>query len=268
MRRWPLAALALATAIALPAGAVIDGRPSHDPAVVRLTRAGKPACTATVIGPGLLLTAAHCLHPPGSVTSLAAVGTHGGEAVVTAARVAPRFDSVTLADDLAVLTVRPESFPEPATEALLGEPAEFGRGELVRFLGYGEMALAQLEPSPQSEGRARIDEVAPRSLSLRPAPGRPCSGDSGGPVFAARDGQRYLVGVVSAGQVDCRADSIATRTLAFAPFVEMAAAERPEAEPAGGCTSAPGAHQPASPIVVMVIILLAGGLARRRFAGA
>ena len=84
-------------------------------------------------------------------------------------------------------------------------------------------------------------------------------------MFAERDGRRYLVGVISNGHWDCGADSTATRTLAFASFLEMAAAERPDAEPAFGCTLVPGGYQPASPGAVMLVVLLAGGLARRRF---
>jgi MYXO-CTERM domain-containing protein len=267
MSRWPLGALVLATTITLPAGAVIDGRPSDDPAVVRLIRAGKPACTGTVIAPGLLLTAAHCLRPTGAAAAgLAAVSGDGREAPVTAARVVPSFDSVTLDDDLAVLSVRPESFPVPPTEAVLGEPAGFAAGESVRFLGFGWMMLGVIAPGPQGEGRARIAAVTPSSLSLRPSPGRPCSGDSGGPVFAAREGRRYLVGVISSGAWDCGADSIATRTLAFAPFLDKARAEGLDAEPAGGCSSVPGPHRSASPAAMMLVVLLAGGLARRRSA--
>ena len=58
------------------------------------------------------------------------------------------------------------------------------------------------------------------ALELMGAPSQPCEGDSGGPIFEDRDGRLVLIGVTSYGDPQCIRFAVATRTDAFADFLE------------------------------------------------
>jgi hypothetical protein len=158
-------------------------------------------CSALVLGPRLLLTAAHCLRPVGDMVVL--YRSPAGEPVVVpvaAARAHPLYrpDAARLrivSIDLAlVATAKPLDASFVAAE--LGDGEAPGIGEDVVLSGYG---LTQ-EGEPHSGGKLssltlRVREPASKILlwaaDLGNARAGACAGDSGGPIWSA-DGARAI----------------------------------------------------------------------------
>jgi hypothetical protein len=199
MRIFLAAAAWLASAI-IGAEAIVGpsepGAPYADRVVMVLSRGreGSGFCTGVVLAPRIVLTAAHCLRAPGDTLALYRDGA--GEPVTIAAAatvVHPRYRADAIARrvvsiDLGLLeteTALPSSF-HPAV--LADRAADIG--EPVLLVGFG----VAREGEPKSGG-------APRAAALRvraPLSGvllwaedpehsgaGGCSGDSGGPIFAA-----------------------------------------------------------------------------------
>jgi len=182
------------------------------------------ACTAALIGPTVMLTAAHCVPSSGGVTF-----TYEGHAqpyVATCTR-HPDYSSAEgdASADFALCTFTP-AFAAPAgfryeTVSTSGMSALINR--TVVLTGFG--CVSSVAPAAPSDGKYRIgfstiddssasesrtrgaEYYAPRErnnlfTSADPAQADPCPGDSGGPVFTrTTDGgdltKREIVGITS-----------------------------------------------------------------------
>lgn len=208
---WAAGAASLVI-LALPAFALGGAQSQPDPGLqphvlMVLSREGTRhgACTGTVIGRDVILTAAHCVAGKKQVVvAYAENGSHVLQRVISRA-IHPGFsgrERVSL--DLAL--IRLES-PLPARFA----PLPFDRGEVehrvgATFLiaGYG----MQRESDEASAGTLRSASVSvlprlfPRFLRIGTSPSADlsdfaiCTGDSGGPVLATGFGGKVIVGVV------------------------------------------------------------------------
>ena len=163
LRNIVLATLALASAwAATPALAIVgadrDAAPLANRIVAVLTRGPQGAgyCSAAVLGPDRLLTAAHCLRPPADMLAMARDAK--GEAVflpVLAAAAHPGYrpDAIRQREvsiDVAVIRLaRP--LPETYQPVALGAGAPLAPGETVTAAGFG---LAR-EGEPHSGGALR-----------------------------------------------------------------------------------------------------------------
>lgn len=212
------AALSAAALVHAPAGAIVGGtdlpEAASRPAVMVLSSRGG-MCSAVVVAPDVVLTAAHCV--AGSADLRVHFRQDGAEPalIAPAARaVHPGYDAGAVAGrrrsiDLALLRL-PEPLPARFPAAALAEAAP-GRGAPILLGGYG---LAR-EGDPRSTGtfrtaRAEIVEPYGRSAILlwaadpRHAGAGGCEGDSGGPMS---DGSGKVVAVTSwakgAGRASC-----------------------------------------------------------------
>ncbi|WP_437784442.1 S1 family peptidase [Sorangium sp. So ce1097] len=191
---------------------IIGGTVDHgDPAVVQIlgNRPNKPesveTCTATLIAPKVLLTAAHCV-----VTWIyfdyevqAFLGTDrwvedGPYVSVKEVHMHPQYDyrDTTLGYDIAVaildepLGIEPVPYNRtPLTQAAVGQP--------VRLIGYGEDESGW--GNVKKHVSTTVHTVEPMRLGFGDAAHHTCKGDSGGPALMDVNGVPTLVGVTSYG---------------------------------------------------------------------
>jgi secreted trypsin-like serine protease len=199
-----------------PAHAMVGDAPTADANgigrhVVMIVGSNGSFCTGTALAPTLVLTAVHCL-ASGADYKLVEFGT-GGPRLKDIARIVrhPAFTARGMTThrgtaDVALLKLR-EPLPRVVVPAALG-PADFPVkiGDSLTVVGYGITRPGD----PRSGGKLRAAELVatgkPDSMDVRlmdpvtrnTRPGRgACTGDSGGPVFAAEGARDMLVGVIS-----------------------------------------------------------------------
>jgi len=204
MRRT-LTTLACSLALCVSARAIVGDAEQADWRIVRpaLMVAGPlGTCSGAVLGPDLVLTAAHCV----TTTAYVEVAGYGtGWIGVSEIVQHPQFSpgAALLKADLALLKLY---MPPPTgfVPALLGS-RPVGSGERLIVVGYGLQdngkrdnfaRMATLTVTNQYDDKLGLtDQDAMGERSTRGG----CGGDSGGPVFAARGGAPFLVGIVTAG---------------------------------------------------------------------
>jgi hypothetical protein len=191
-----------------------------DPAVVALLDAeGRAICSGTLVGPRVVLTAAHCNIGPRSYSGFRAffgesVRGEGTRIDLVEARPHPAFEPDTYANDLALLALAERAPTEPVP--LLAAPADAAlMGATVRVVGYGTTSGTAIDSGEKRQGTAAVSEVGATTITLRPAPSQPCSGDSGGPQFLAVGGAESLAAVTSHGDSTCADHATGTRVDAY-----------------------------------------------------
>jgi secreted trypsin-like serine protease len=183
-------------------------------------------CTGSVISPTRVLTAAHCVGSPGtmSVRALSTTAFGGGETLgVSSVAINPAW-AHNFSGDLAVLTLGTPTTAPPIQLADATEDSAYTRpGALVSVAGFGARNPALFPkarvglltatqvyvhgfcPLPtwaicDSGGRSGLVAVRRinRHLRRRPVQRTVCSGDSGGPMIATTPAGLRLVGVAEA----------------------------------------------------------------------
>ena len=235
-----LCGLALLAAIAAPAAAAGHRSPTAkasviagvqaDPAkwsfVAALLYRGRLICTASVISPTRVLTAAHCAKglDPGLMSVLTGrtrIGDGGvGQVIpVTAASVDPGFSFLGL-HDVAVLSLgQPTTAPPIALASAADDAATTAPGGALATAGYGQRnplafghphigVLTSISERVQTScqrvfGARFSSQSAVCALGRRvrhvPISRSTCFGDSGGPLVATTAAGLRLVGVTSTG---------------------------------------------------------------------
>jgi hypothetical protein len=229
------AAVALALAVAScaagdgaqPVGSSISpitqGTPtSGDLGVVALLESGTLVCTATLVAPRVLLTAAHCL-PDGALPA-AYFGESPQSGAATVALLAavrhPGFDPTTLTNDLAMALLA-EASPAGATPWPLPS-APLGPGSIgipLRLVGFGRTGPDDTTPAQKRQGTTTVASLTADQLTFGPSPSQTCTGDSGGPAFATLGGVEVIVGVTSSGDPQCDQMGRDMRVDAYASFI-------------------------------------------------
>lgn len=206
---------------------------SGDPAVVALVLGGRLSCTATLIAPRVILTAAHCLPETGprpEVRFGADVTQPELVRAIALARVHAEFDRVALTNDIGVALL---DGPAPAgvVPAALPDAAIDGAtpGTAIRVVGFGETSVDAHDVGLKREGVAIITASDATTFTLHPDPSQPCHGDSGGPAFASLAGDERVIGVTSAGDASCVEYGRDTRVTGYLdelvrPFIAATAA--------------------------------------------
>ena len=214
-------------------------------------------CTAAVISPTRVLTAAHCVKGA-RVRSLRILegsawvsGRRAGRVVrVSRVRIHPRYNPDKDGRDVAVLRLRRPTTAPPVALPTRGQAKAATRpGDLVRSAGWGARSawgfrVAQRLKSTKERvltgRRCRRyygkNGFLPHSMIC--ALGKPvgrfrgpftyrstsCSGDSGGPLIAQTPSGPRIVGVVSAGPIPCGGGpSIYSRVATSLGFIRKAA---------------------------------------------
>lgn len=256
--------------ISTVAAPIVNGTDSWTPSVVALTPAQGLAvggiftagrfggfeleCTGTLIAPGVVLTAAHCLERDrGGFYTAAEVRFGVGADLATPramfdvseAHVHPSYPS-NQAADFAVLVLE-----QAATTTLGGEiapiphncaplPATGLVGEAVQTVGYGAT-----DKYGQTYGTAQkwaLEELAAVSGVAITVNGQNeagvCYGDSGGPaLFTLSDGAVYTLGVLSWGDAICTRFDHFMRTDRQCAFIDSFLPPPPP-DPCDGVTAA------------------------------
>ena len=192
-------------------------------------------CTATLISPSVLLTAAHCLvTPPDEPTFVPGFTLELDANKATAisngltAFVHPDFDIQKDVEfggfnDIGIVTLQ-----EPITNVdfeLLLSPAEAETALVVDaklgLVGYGVTSFEPPADGVKTQGSATVTQVGKDEIGLsEQGEHQNCFGDSGGPGFLDAAGERRLAGIVSRGSsTQCDAGSIDTRVDFFVGWI-------------------------------------------------
>jgi secreted trypsin-like serine protease len=199
-------------------------------------------CSASIIAPDLLLTAAHCVlgFRPKDIEVLS---MHRG---ISAYRIHPAYvmpEPVKAAwNDIAVLRLSGTLPPGFKPVAHIAGLETVDTGVTANDLSSGEpVTIAGFGISDYTNARRRFRSVGTLRKAILPLyhavyhdsemvldqseHGGTCDGDSGGPAFVSRQGQPVLVGVASSSGEGCDSYSIYTRIDRQLEFVKRAISE-------------------------------------------
>lgn len=268
----PLSLIALASVLCAPAcapaepplgearGAIIGGTPDQgDPAVVLLAsyppdHTTLDTCTASVIAPGVLLTAAHCLDPDTHPDYLFGVFTGAdASAYPTANTLIPKLLPVKevaihpdydpsppfTADIGVVILESPLSItPLPVQRAPLDAKIE---GQPARIVGYGQIKYKDPNAIRHEASTVVASLGADDTVVVGDLDHRSCIGDSGGPALIEIDGQERIAGVDSYAELSgCLEPAHYRRPDVYTAFLDLYAPPPAEGG-AGGSGGGAGA---------------------------
>ena len=215
------------TQAAITNGAPTDG----DVGVAALLRGDTLVCTATLVAPRVLLTAAHCL-PDGPAPDAyfgSAPSAGGTRVAIIAHQRHPAYDATLLTHDVALALLGQPSPAGASAAALPAAPLDAGAvGLALRLVGFGRTDAADTSAPHKRVGTAMLASLTPTTFDFAPTPSQTCEGDSGGPAFATVGGVEAIVGVTSSGDPGCTAmahdQRVDAYTAAFiAPFLAATA---------------------------------------------
>jgi secreted trypsin-like serine protease len=243
--------------------AIIGGtNDTTDPSVVTLYGAdGSSAflCTASVIAPTVLLTAAHCvttdLHS--SMTKYYAyLGDDFNQAkpadmhVALEAHANPMWNQndLTAGHDVGiVILAEPLSLPSlPLRRTPLSAT---DMGATIRLVGYGANdGATQGGVGVKRQTTTALDSFDDVTITYNDTMHLTCDGDSGGPAFLSRNGTEEIIGLTSFGDVNCTMFGVDTRVDAEIAFIDgylqqassMTAVSAPDAGSVSSSTPASG----------------------------
>lgn len=218
---------------------IIGGEPeSGDPAIVMLASWSSDLteldlCTATLIAPKVLLTAAHCvdadLHPDGNFGVFTGANANGFPSASTLVpqlspieeiHIHPDYDpDPPFTADIAVITL-PEALAAAPLPVLTTEFDQALVGEAARIVGYGQTAYDQPNAQKHSANTiiAGIDDGD--TITVGDLDRRSCIGDSGGPALVVLNGVETVVGVNSYTDLaGCLEPAHYRRTDMYEPFL-------------------------------------------------
>jgi secreted trypsin-like serine protease len=218
--------------------AIIGGTPTTgDPAIVALlakdpSKEGASLCTAEIVSPTVVLTAAHCVDP-------ALVGANATYQVRLAADLTNKdnpgvalavksvdwdrqFDKNDLQNghDIAVAILQEPTTIKPLPVNRGALPSSL-RNSNVRIVGYGlNNGFAQTGAGIKRTATTKLTSFDAKFVVTGTNRARICSGDSGGPVLATLNGVETIVGVNSFGFIFCLGTSSSTRPDAYNAFLD------------------------------------------------
>jgi V8-like Glu-specific endopeptidase len=220
--------------------AIVGGSVSTgDPAVFQLKTVTPTAggsiiegCTATLVAPKVLITAAHCIEDakPNSVAWVnnAGVPAESPSAASGWRRAAkiqkhPSYPQQYMNHgyDCAVIVLEEPVTgvaPKPYKKTQLGAA---GLGQPARIVGYGNTnGRAGTGSGTKRELATKIKEVRDGVLTIGSRGAVSCQGDSGGPAFISEGGVETVAGISSYGDIGCVESGSYARTELCAAFFD------------------------------------------------
>ena len=165
-------------------------------------------CTATIVSPTVVLTAAHC-----GVTGVRVLVSYGSDQLLGTFR-------ATAAVDLGAV-VLDEAIQAPYASVYL---EELKAGLSITILGYGCEDGVNRVFGTLRQGQTQIFAFEPPYLLFYGQPAL-CYGDSGGPVFLTGQSSNYIIGVHSRGNISDRSLSVQLGTPLAKAFLQELAAD-------------------------------------------
>ena len=205
--------------------AIVSGKiDKGHPAVGILHSGTGSACTATLIGPKTLLTAAHCVttqKKPHKVLSPIRfiVGSLSGKMYPgVSAAVHPNYSGGNKSDIAVVRLYKPVTgvapMPWSVTKPTKGEP--------ITLVGYGRTSTTSNEFGTKRKTSNKVGQVSSTVFSFFGSNGGSvCQGDSGGPTLGIRDGKETVIGVHSTATFDCKSGGTDIRVDAYQQWIKQ-----------------------------------------------
>lgn len=184
-------------------------------------------CSATIIGEGLLLTAAHCTSNTDTWVLIHFDGLEGknsrdADRFVRHENYKDMFGADSL-NDIALVFFSgglPNGF---VPVSILPADISLNRGDEIQLAGYGDggpigtLAKVKLTLSDFLNNNTLIKFNQTKSHGI-------CHGDSGGPAFKEFAGRLYLAGVAAyANEMDCSGHSVYTRATPYLDWIRQKA---------------------------------------------
>lgn len=218
-------------------------------------------CTAEVVSPHVVMTAAHCVSPTevgAGAQFIVFTGSDFNQATqsqilsVKEAHPNPAWDPNNLpaGNDVgvAILDSATSITPLPFNHSAMTQVMV---GQSVRFVGYGlDDATNQTGAGVKRTTSTQLSDYDDVKLHFSDGQHETCNGDSGGPAFMMLNGVATIVGVTSYGDVTCSQGGYDTRIDSVASFVDGYIQTNDPGQPAmpsdPGSSSSGSATPPAS----------------------
>ncbi len=189
------------------------------PAVGAIISSKGTLCTATLIDPAWILTAAHCIEGDSLTFVLGLKIDHPKREVpIDQVVIHPNYSSTLIENDLAlahlstpIVDVQPMGI---LTDIHKAKSTNF------TFVGYGLTGGFVDDSGVKRSVQIPMNQLFDNKFSYHKINRNTCAGDSGGPALAYYEAQQYIVGTTSYGDTDCQLFGVDMRTDVYLPFFE------------------------------------------------